>query len=595
MGTTMDGRYLRGLHISGASFTGQFEQITTSIALSLATDKVTELRLGFQDDANLALFRSKILDRGASVSYGEWSMTIDKVDLSKAASGPILDVSALSTFVFKWQAAHGAKTWTNADVTQWFKDRCKEVGATPVVQPGLGRKTIVRESNLDAGFQSTWDVMAQVKRETGVWLFERGKKLIVGRPTWIAKQYTEFREWPLYWNTWYDYHPALSGLPDYKGRNEKKNQETLGFEMMSDDADLMKPGDRVTMGGRNVGAMGGLWLVNSVDYPLTNTGPVKVECVRVVDPAQEKATVTGGLGSTASASAWAATAAPGNTIALTNLPSVVAGHSGQQLVNAAHIIRTSQTMNLPKRAAQLAVAAASADTGLRSINYSTSADPTRRGVLQAPDTWGTYEQRMDPPEAARLFYQRLSNVPGWTGMDPARAIAAVTGGDLSAYRSAWSAGVSIVDALIANNTDTGVLLTADPLTTETSAAVDRYVRSVVGKALDADKVHGAQCVDLSLHYTLAMGGPRIWGNGKDWFRLGGNTSFFTRVAAEAEARKGDIACWGEATGGGWGHVAIVIQDQGATIRCLSQNPGPVTITNISKNNLMGYLRPRSIR
>lgn len=594
MGKTMDGRYLRGLHISGAAFNGQFEQLTTSISLSLAADKVTELRLSFLDDTNLTLFRSKILDRGASVTYGEWATTIDKVDLGKSGTGPTLDVSALSTFVFKWQDAHGAKTWKNADVTQWFKDRCKEVGATPLIQPGLGRRTIVRESNLDAGFQSTWDVMAQVKRETGVWLFERGKKIIVGRPTWIVKQYTEFNEWPLHWNTWYDYHPALTGLPDYKGRNEKKNQETLSFSMLSTDADLMKPGDRVTMSGRNVGRMGGMWLVNEVDYPLTNTDPVKVGCVRVVDPAQEKATTSGGLGSTASAAAWSATAAPSTTLPLTNLPSVVAGHSGQQLVNAAHLIRVSQAMNHPKRAAQLAVAAAVADTNLRSLNYTTSTDTTRRGVLQLPDTWGPYEQRMDPPAAARMFYNRLTTVPSWTGMDPHRAITATTGGT-GDYRAAWPTAVAIVDALISNNTDTGVLLTADPLTAETSAAVDRYARTVNGRALDADGVHDAQCVDLTLHYTLAIGGPRIWGNGKDWYRLGGNTSFFTRVSPKSEARKGDIACWGEATGGGWGHVAVVLQDQGPTIRCLTQNPGPVTITNLSKNNLQGYLRPRSIR
>ena len=582
MGATLDGRYLRGLSISGTGYTGQLEQITTSISLSLAIDKVTELKLNLLDDHALTLFRSKLMDQGASMHYGEWAMTVDKVDLTAGKAGPELSVSALSTMVYKWQKQFGAKTWTNVDISQWFRDRCKEVGATALVQPGLGRRTIVRESNLEAGFQNTWEVMSTVKRETGVWMFERGRTFVVGKPTWVAKQYRDLNEWRIWWNGWGNYHTALTGLPSYSGRNDKARQQTLSFEMTSADADRIKPGDRVVFTGTHIGSMGGTWLVSEVGFPLHNAGPVTISCLRVVDPVKEKTTTTG-LGSTEPTTA---------TTPLTGLPAMVAGYAGEQLVNAAHLLRTAQTQGLPTRAAHIATTAAMTTTRLRSLNYSTTTQPTARGLLQEPDTWGTYDQRMDPAQAAELFYTRLQAIPAWTTTDPARLAATLSGApDHAPYAVNWPTAISVLSALEATTPPTGALTTPSDLDPAVSVAIDRYIRATTGRAIDVDKIHGPTCVDLANHYTVAMGGPRIWGNGKDWYRAGGSTKFYTRISPTATARKGDVACWGSSTGGGWGHVAIVIQDQGSTLRCLSQNPGASAILNLSRNGLDGMLRP----
>ena len=117
MATTMDGERLKAIRVSGSKFTGELEQLTTGVSFSMALDKVTSMTLGLADDYNLSLFRSRLMDKGASISYGEWNLTIDKVDLGSNDAGPHLTVDAMSTFVYKWEDQFGAKTWTDADVT----------------------------------------------------------------------------------------------------------------------------------------------------------------------------------------------------------------------------------------------------------------------------------------------------------------------------------------------------------------------------------------------------------------------------------------------------------------------------------------------
>lgn len=129
-----------------------------------------------------------------------------------------------------------------------------------------------------------------------------------------------------------------------------------------------------------------------------------------------------------------------------------------------------------------------------------------------------------------------------------------------------------------------------------ASAVDRWVASVEGRAVDFDGAYGAQCVDLTAAYTRdCVGGPNVFGNGKDWFSSGAASGAYTQVPAGAAAQKGDIACWDGSWGGGYGHVAIVLADNGGSLATLSQNPGPARRMNLGKNGLMGYLRPRSFR
>ena len=128
-------------------------------------------------------------------------------------------------------------------------------------------------------------------------------------------------------------------------------------------------------------------------------------------------------------------------------------------------------------------------------------------------------------------------------------------------------------------------------TSGVGAAFDRFYRKYNGVAIDADGAFGAQCVDLTMRYAREVFGVNINGNGRDWINTGPRSGAFRALGPGVTPLKGDIACWGPAMGGGYGHVAIVIADNGGSVTCMSQNPGPARQMNITKSGLQGYLRP----
>lgn len=73
---------------------------------------------------------------------------------------------------------------------------------------------------------------------------------------------------------------------------------------------------------------------------------------------------------------------------------------------------------------------------------------------------------------------------------------------------------------------------------------------------------------------------------------------YDQVPASAPAQRGDVAVWsgshGAYLGGGYGHVAIVLADGPGTITTLSQNPNPTAVLELSKDGLLGYLRPHRL-
>lgn len=109
----------------------------------------------------------------------------------------------------------------------------------------------------------------------------------------------------------------------------------------------------------------------------------------------------------------------------------------------------------------------------------------------------------------------------------------------------------------------------------------------------------AECMAVFSHYNYeavhgdsynAPGAQDLWLT-NDWTR-------YDRIPADAPARAGDVAVWagsfGAYRGGGYGHVAIVLTDQGDTITALSQNPNPTAVMALSKSGLFGYLRPHEL-
>ncbi len=138
----------------------------------------------------------------------------------------------------------------------------------------------------------------------------------------------------------------------------------------------------------------------------------------------------------------------------------VAGLTQSETDNAAAIVKAAHDMNLPKRAAVVAIATALQETHLR--NLANSAVPQslklpHQGLSRNFDSiglfqqrpsqgWGTVTELMNPGTSARKFYERLVRVSGWEKMDVGEAAQAV---QRSAFPSAYDKHVPQAQQIVA--------------------------------------------------------------------------------------------------------------------------------------------------
>jgi hypothetical protein len=134
------------------------------------------------------------------------------------------------------------------------------------------------------------------------------------------------------------------------------------------------------------------------------------------------------------------------------------GWKGEQLENAAIIIRTAEALGFGRDGQVIGVMTAMGESSLRNIDHGdwetsgvTNPDGTRTssiGLFQQQDWWGSVEQRMDPATAATLFFQRLAELSSWADMEPSHAINRVQiSSDPEHYARFQEDAVTIVDAM----------------------------------------------------------------------------------------------------------------------------------------------------
>lgn len=130
---------------------------------------------------------------------------------------------------------------------------------------------------------------------------------------------------------------------------------------------------------------------------------------------------------------------------------------------------------------------------------------------------------------------------------------------------------------------------------------DEFIRIYTGKFIDVDGFpadnrfqcwdvwsrYAQVCCGLSLSETIT---PTGYASGLWTHNVG--LRVFDRVSSSAKAHKGDVAIWTRNHIYTGSHVAIVVEDRGSTLYCLSQNPGPARLVNLPKIGLLGYLRPK---
>lgn len=136
----------------------------------------------------------------------------------------------------------------------------------------------------------------------------------------------------------------------------------------------------------------------------------------------------------------------------------VAGWRGEQLDNAAIIMRTAAGQGFARDGQILGVMAAMGESTLHNIDYGdwetsgfTNPDGSRTssiGLFQQQEWWGSVATRMDPAASAALFYGRLAGVSGWQDLAPSHAIHRVQiNTDPDHYARFEDDASAIVDAL----------------------------------------------------------------------------------------------------------------------------------------------------
>lgn len=140
-----------------------------------------------------------------------------------------------------------------------------------------------------------------------------------------------------------------------------------------------------------------------------------------------------------------------------------------------------------------------------------------------------------------------------------------------------------------------------------AAKVDAFVAKWNGKYVRGDGYFGYQCGDVPIQYRHDIIGGTPWisatndassGGVKNWWFNAKNKGQYDKtkwvlVGADQPARKGDVAVWdANPDSRRFGHTALVIGDNGATLKVLTQNPGAAKIApTFSKKYLLGYFRP----
>ena len=128
----------------------------------------------------------------------------------------------------------------------------------------------------------------------------------------------------------------------------------------------------------------------------------------------------------------------------------IAGYAGEQLVNAAYVMRAAADLGLSVRDQTLGVMTAMGESGLRVLDYGDDVGPDSRGLFQQRDNgaWGSLADRMDPYISARSFFTALARVTDRDQLEPTIAAHRVQGNaDPFYYRPFWGPAQQVVQAL----------------------------------------------------------------------------------------------------------------------------------------------------
>lgn len=610
------------IRVNGIGMSAVMKDQVTDGQLKLSTGSVAAFDCTIQDTHDLTLTREagKVFGEGAVILWDDFTLTLTEFTTGGNRVGPTIDVSATSSFVDSLKEQTGGQDWGTTEVSTWAKNTITAVAAKHLVQPNLGERQIERKEpeGDHSDPETTWDVLAEMAKQTGAWLFEYGNTVILAKPSWLVAQYGT-RRYNVQWNSWTDHTDALTSAPAYSWSKEAKEWEgkqTLTIKAIdpgpgsTNPLSQCRPGDIIHYTGTGAITDDPLWIVRDVTHPLYIGAPVTIVCWRPIDPPEiipgdDKAQDGG-------ASAGVPSGPLGKY-----------GWNGEQLVNASEIVKEAQRKGLPTLAAELAVATAMGESSLINKGYGDAAGPDSVGLFQQRDTWGSRSDRLQPARAAGFFLDALTKQPYETnyrngadslaasnigvryigpGSTPNAASVTIHRVQINAdpyhYAKFWDDAKLVVKECKAAGEDAKDSGGGGKATGPLGTRIDQLMRSYEMRSIDVDGAFGAQCVDLTAKYITDLYGiATVRGNGVDYWRHPGLLGKFTPIDVGRAPRKGDLASWsgshGDYTNGGYGHVAIYSHTNKGVDFYLSQNPGPSRTQPLTRSGLQGWMRPKA--
>ncbi len=130
-----------------------------------------------------------------------------------------------------------------------------------------------------------------------------------------------------------------------------------------------------------------------------------------------------------------------------------------------------------------------------------------------------------------------------------------------------------------------------------------FVQKYNGKAIDYDKMYGAQCVDVFRQYCKEVLNIEHTGgvNGAkdlflDYFKMSKEQKYFMLFDEKKNPtyKAGDVLVWNSTKTNQYGHVAILLSEMSGDLLVFEQNgfkqDGGARIVLRTKENLLGALR-----
>jgi cell wall-associated NlpC family hydrolase len=202
-----------------------------------------------------------------------------------------------------------------------------------------------------------------------------------------------------------------------------------------------------------------------------------------------------------------------------SLPATVGSYSGDQVKNAAAIVSIGKQRGLDQHAQQTALMAAMTESTLRNL---TAGDRDSEGLFQMRPSmgWGTPAQITDISYAINLFYDRVTQVPGWEVKDAGVVAQAVEGSAFpDAYATKAADAVQMMTALSGVTVATVAQTTTGASCTDSAAGtggagntelVSGEQAATGPHAAQINQVIGFAKQQLGKQYVLGGAGPTVW-------------------------------------------------------------------------------------